>query len=389
MSCYSARGLERLVELAQPQPGLQLAGRAAGGGHQPGGVLGDDLLVHPRPLDQPALGVGAGGEPEQVVQALVVPRPDGLVQVGAGGGDVVLLLVRLAPQDPVGVGPGLGRDVGLDPDDRRDARVLGLPVELGGAVHVAVVGHRHVRHALALDLGEQFLEPGRAVQHRVLGVHVQVGERRTGLRHDEPPPQGTLRNARHPRERSQRASRVITNPVPTTLIEHPRSRPAGAPTGSGWSLMSISDGRARPGKLSNINSMLTRRYDNPGERYRPRRANSHRYHESHHPLFRVDPGSRVDPGDWDAPDPPRNSDSPRKCEWWDWWDWGIPQARRGGARGGRAAWRSRRSVVRPSGRGRSTFQPVRKASVAGDRDLGAWRRRRGSTGTGRRRTPDR
>ncbi len=180
-------GFERLVDLAEAQPGLQLTRRAPGGGHQPGRVLREDLLVHPRPLGQHALGVGAGRELEQVVQALVVPRPDGLVQVGAARGDVVLLLVRLAPQDPGGVAPGLGRDVGLDADHRRDARVLGLPVELRGPVHVAVVRHRHVRHALVLDLGEQVLQPGGSIEHGVLGVHVQVSERRTGSRHDPPP----------------------------------------------------------------------------------------------------------------------------------------------------------------------------------------------------------
>ena len=42
--------LQRLVELAEAQPGLQLAGRAAGGGDQPLGPLGDGLLVHPGPL---------------------------------------------------------------------------------------------------------------------------------------------------------------------------------------------------------------------------------------------------------------------------------------------------------------------------------------------------
>jgi ABC-type taurine transport system ATPase subunit len=48
---------ERLVELAEAQAGLQFSRGAAGGGHEPGGVLGEELLVHPRPLSQPALGV--------------------------------------------------------------------------------------------------------------------------------------------------------------------------------------------------------------------------------------------------------------------------------------------------------------------------------------------
>ena len=116
-----------------------------------------------------------GGELEEVVQALVCARPDRLVQVGARGGDVVALLVRLAPQDAVLVAAVLWRDVGLDADDRGDAVVLGLPVELGRAVHVAVVGHRHVRHAVGVDLFEHVLEAGGPVEHRVLGVHVQVG----------------------------------------------------------------------------------------------------------------------------------------------------------------------------------------------------------------------
>jgi hypothetical protein len=168
-------GLERLLLLAEPEPGLQLARGAAGGGHQAGRVLGQDLLVHPRVFGHPALGVGPGRELEQIVQALVVPGPDRLVQVRAGGGDVVPLLVRLAPQDAVGVPPALRRDVRLDADDRGDAGVLGLPVELGRAEHVAVVGHRHVRHLVPGDLPEQLLEPGGTVEHRVLGMHVQVG----------------------------------------------------------------------------------------------------------------------------------------------------------------------------------------------------------------------
>ena len=207
-------GLERLGLMAEPQPGLDLAGRAAGGGHEALRVLGDQLLVHPGPLDQPALGVGPARELEQVVQALVVPRPDRLVQVGAGGGDVVPLLVRLAPQDAAGVVPPFRGDVGLDADDRRDPVFLGLPVELGRAEHVAVVGHRHVRHALGLDLFEELLQPGGTVEHRVLGVHVQVGVRgcgRRGFRHE---PNRLLRHAsRRPRGVAL-ARRVFCNRKP-------------------------------------------------------------------------------------------------------------------------------------------------------------------------------
>src|SRR5262249_27399778 len=52
-----------------------------------------------------------------------------------------------------------------------------LRPEVVGAVDVAVVGDGHGRHAGLLALDEQVLEPGGAVQHGVLGVHVEVRER--------------------------------------------------------------------------------------------------------------------------------------------------------------------------------------------------------------------
>ena len=70
-----------------------------------------------------------------------------------------------------------GRDVRLHADDRLDAGRRALRVEVVGAEHVAVVGHRQRRHAHPGRLGEQLGQPGRAVEHGVLGVHVQVHER--------------------------------------------------------------------------------------------------------------------------------------------------------------------------------------------------------------------
>src|SRR5947207_1599876 len=84
-------------EESEAQPGLQLARGAARGGDEPLGPLGDGLLVHARPLLEPALGVRVRGELEEVVQARLVRRPDRLVGVTAGTGHVVALLVRLAP----------------------------------------------------------------------------------------------------------------------------------------------------------------------------------------------------------------------------------------------------------------------------------------------------
>jgi hypothetical protein len=56
-------------------------------------------------------------------------------------------------------------------------RRRGLLPEVVRPEDVAVVGHRQRRHPCRRRLGEQVLEPGRAVEHRVLGVDVQVHER--------------------------------------------------------------------------------------------------------------------------------------------------------------------------------------------------------------------
>src|SRR6202451_1775147 len=160
-------------------------------------------------------------------------------------------------QDPVQFVPRLRREVCLDPDHRRDTRVLGVPVELGGPEQVAVIGHRHVRHALALDLRHQVLQPGGTVQHGVLGMHMQVGERLTRSRHDEPPPQGTLLSTHSPAEASLWTAGVVINPVLTSLVEGRRCRRVAAPARSGWSLMSVSG-------ISNMYLMIMPGCDIPG-----------------------------------------------------------------------------------------------------------------------------
>ncbi len=170
-------GLQRLVELAEPQPGLDLAGRAARRAHHAVGVLGEQLLVHPGVLEDEALGVGAARQLEHVVQAGLVARPQRHVVDQAAAGDVIALLARLAPLDLLLVVAGLGRHVRLDADDRGDPGGRRLLVEVVGAVHVAVVGHRDRRHLLPADLFEHLLQPGRSVEHGVLRMNMQVNER--------------------------------------------------------------------------------------------------------------------------------------------------------------------------------------------------------------------
>jgi hypothetical protein len=105
----------------------------------------------------------------------------------AARGDVVPPLVRLAPQHRLLVVAQLRRDVGLDADHRLDARAGGLPEEVVGAVHVAVVGDGDRRHAQLADLLEHLLEPSGTVEHGVFGVHMQMDERVAG-RHGAAPP---------------------------------------------------------------------------------------------------------------------------------------------------------------------------------------------------------
>ena len=180
------RGLaDGLVVLAQAQPRLDRAAGAAGADDEALAVLGEDLLVHAG-LEVVALEARAGGEPEQVVHALGALGPHRHVGVGAAAGDVVAALlgqVSLPPPDPAALAAlGAGGDVGLDADDRLDAVLLGLAVEVVGAVQVAVVGHRDGRHAEVAGAGEQPVEQRGPVEHGVLGVHVQVHEavHRTG-----------------------------------------------------------------------------------------------------------------------------------------------------------------------------------------------------------------
>ncbi len=53
-------------------------------------------------------------------------------------------------------------------------------VEVEDPVHVPVVGDPDRRLAVGHGGSDDLGDPGRAVEHRVLGVHVQVGEAGSG-----------------------------------------------------------------------------------------------------------------------------------------------------------------------------------------------------------------
>ena len=186
-------GLARLLVLADLQPAVDLARRAAGGRDDPRAVPLEEVTVEARVLAVLALQAGQRGDPEQVVQALVVLGQQGhmrVVDLALGGALVPDVLADVSPErERRTVEARADRDVvPLHADDRlHSGGRAGLP-ELVGAEQVAMVGDRQRRHLHAGGLGEELLDPGGPVEHRVLGVGVQVHEVTTRAgRHRRPP----------------------------------------------------------------------------------------------------------------------------------------------------------------------------------------------------------
>ena len=83
-------------------------------------------------------------------------------------------VVALGLAPPAGDGVVVD-EVDLAADDRLDAVLRAGLVELDGAVHHAVVGQAERRLAELRGALRERLDLARAVEQRVLGVHVQVG----------------------------------------------------------------------------------------------------------------------------------------------------------------------------------------------------------------------
>ena len=137
-----------LVVVADAQPGLDLAGRAARRRDEALAVSLQQVTIGTRLAVLP-LEARVGADAEQVVHALGRLRQQRHVRVCATARDVVV--AALVPLHGLLFrARDVGREVGLHADDRLDPVRLGLGPEVVGAVQVAVIGHRDGRHAAAL-----------------------------------------------------------------------------------------------------------------------------------------------------------------------------------------------------------------------------------------------
>ncbi len=125
-------------------------------------MLGEELEIHPR-LVVVALEVGLGGELEEIAIPDLALRQQ--VHV------IALVGATEGPVEPGAVG-----DVGLDPDDRLDPDLPRRLDEVDHAVEDAVIGDCDGGLAIGCRRSDHVPDSGRAVEHRIFGVDVKVGE---------------------------------------------------------------------------------------------------------------------------------------------------------------------------------------------------------------------
>ncbi|MEZ5081244.1 MAG: hypothetical protein R2878_11435 [Thermoleophilia bacterium] len=162
-----AEDLHESVELATRSGQVVLTDQAADGSRQaarqgddPVGVLGHQLVVDARAAVV-ALEVPLRAELDEVVVALRVL------------GEQRDVRAMLAARTSVAI----GNQVRLEADDRRDAALACLAVQLDGAAHDAVVGQRRRRLAQLLHAIQQPVDTAGSIQDGVVGVDVEVRER--------------------------------------------------------------------------------------------------------------------------------------------------------------------------------------------------------------------
>jgi len=153
-----------------------VATEAAGGGDESFAVFGENLPVDSG-LVVVALEIRAAGELDEVLVTDVVlcEQRQVVVELGAAIGVAARIVDAAAPARTLEA--RLVRHVRLTTDDRRDTRVVRRLVEVEDAVHVAVVGDADRGLPVLHGRRHQLADSRRTVEHRVLGVNMQVGER--------------------------------------------------------------------------------------------------------------------------------------------------------------------------------------------------------------------
>ena len=166
-----------LVPLPQTQARLHGA-RGASREHDEALVeLAEQLLVGARPLAELAVRRGVGPQAKEVVHAGRVVGDQSEVVVGAAGAHVVGALPRLAPQDLLAIeARGPRRHVRLQADNRLDAGVLAVRVEVEGTEKITVIRQADRGLPETSGLLRHRFRLRRSVEHRILGVVVKVHE---------------------------------------------------------------------------------------------------------------------------------------------------------------------------------------------------------------------
>ena len=151
---------------AVDEPAAEARLQAAGERDHALGVAGEQLEVDVGLAAPVALEVAGRAELDQVAKALVARREQR---------EVVALVAH-------GLGAAVVHEVGLEAEDRLDPVLAAGLVVLDRAVHHAVVGEPQRRLPVGGGALGQRVDPAGAVEHRVLGVDVEMGEATSGLR---------------------------------------------------------------------------------------------------------------------------------------------------------------------------------------------------------------
>ena len=154
---------ESALRIAVEDGAAHLAFQASAQPDEPLGVPGQKLLVDARLVVEP-LEVRGADQLDQVGPPLVRLRQDRQVVGGVAAGRGLLLVHRTRG------------DIHLAAQERFDAGLLRLLVELHRPVKHPVVGHADRLHPGRRHPAHQVGNPHRPVEHRILRVHVKVGE---------------------------------------------------------------------------------------------------------------------------------------------------------------------------------------------------------------------